>query len=128
MSRKKVLSVGQCGFDNSNISRMLQPFRVDIVTASSLDEAKEFVLNNHFELVLVNRVFDATGESGLTLIQELMDKKCSVPLMLVSNYEDAQAAALKLGAVPGFGKNTLNAPATKALLAEHLQSNEELES
>ena len=33
-----------------------------------------------------------------------------VPIMLVSNYEDAQQRAVEKGALPGFGKASLGQP------------------
>ena len=36
----------------------------------------------------------------------------NVPFMLISNYEDAQAQAVELGAVPGFGKSSINSSET----------------
>jgi len=43
-----------------------------------------------------------------------------VPVMLVSNFADAQAQAVESGALPGFGKAALNAPETLARLKEQL--------
>ena len=43
-----------------------------------------------------------------------------VPVMVVSNFEEAQTAAVASGAVQGFGKSALNADATIALLKEYL--------
>ncbi len=63
--------------------------------------------------MLVNRVFDADGSSGLDFIKTLKADAAltATPVMLVSNYEDAQAQAVAVGAVPGFGKATLGQPA-----------------
>jgi CheY-like chemotaxis protein len=65
-----------------------------------------------FALVLVNRVFDADGSSGLELIRTLKADEAlkAVPVMLVSNYDDAQAQAAEVGALPGFGKSALGRP------------------
>jgi hypothetical protein len=43
-----------------------------------------------------------------------------VPVMLVSNYEDAQREAVAAGAQPGFGKAALGQPQTLARLKEVL--------
>jgi len=40
--------------------------------------------------------------------------------MVVSNYQDAQTAAVEAGAVQGFGKSALNTDQTKELLAKYL--------
>ena len=41
-------------------------------------------------------------------------------MMLVSNYHDAQQAAVAVGAVPGFGKRELGTPKAAQLLREAL--------
>jgi hypothetical protein len=42
-------------------------------------------------------------------------------MMLVSNYPDAQAAAEKAGALPGFGKRDIGSPRVKELLRDALK-------
>jgi hypothetical protein len=41
-------------------------------------------------------------------------------VMLVSNHEDAQRAAVEAGAVPGFGKAALGHPAMLARMGNYL--------
>jgi hypothetical protein len=43
-----------------------------------------------------------------------------MPVMLVSNFEDAQQQAIKAGAERGFGKGALTAASTEELLKTHL--------
>lgn len=71
-----------------------------------------------FDLVLVNRVFDGDGTSGLALIGAIKadPELADVPVMLVSNYPEAQAEAKQLGALPGFGKGDLRAGRSVAAL------------
>ena len=114
MTLKKVLSAGQCGFDHNAISRTIQKaFDVEVVAADSLDEAMKELRKGSFALVLVNRVFDEDGSSGLELIERIKGDggSPSVPVMLVSNYEEAQSEAIRAGALPGFGKSALGHPA-----------------
>ena len=61
---------------------------------------------------LVNRVFDADSASGIDFIKQLKGEEAltQTPVMLVSNYEDAQQLAIEVGAVPGFGKAALGTP------------------
>jgi DNA-binding NtrC family response regulator len=68
-----------------------------------------------YDLVLVNRVFDAGGE-GLKFIEALKKSGNGVPVMLVSDYADAQAAAVAQGAVMGFGKSGLGMAEVGAML------------
>src|SRR5262245_4421151 len=110
MTAKRVLSVGQCRADHGGLAWSLRSeFEADVVAAATADEALRLLRANPFALVLVNRVFDHDGSSGLELIRRLKRDEAlrSVPVMLVSNYADAQAEAEKAGATPGFGKANL---------------------
>jgi CheY-like chemotaxis protein len=119
-TKPKVLNVGHCGFDHGNIGRVLEEeFGVEVDGASTADAALRAVRDGEFDLVLVNRVFDANGESGLDLIKRLQahEETRATPVMLVSNYPEAQEAAVAAGARPGFGKSALSAPETRERLA-----------
>ncbi|MEK6676516.1 MAG: response regulator [Planctomycetota bacterium] len=117
--KPRVLDVGQCDFDHGNISRMLSTdFGADVVRAGTGEEAFQAVREGRFDLVLINRVFDADGASGLDLIRRLQshDETKTTPLALVSNYSDAQDAAVALGAKRGFGKDALTRSETRDAL------------
>lgn len=104
---KRVLSVGQCSLDGPNIARQLKAtFDVSVVDAESADEAHEEVDARPFDLILINRILDATGEDGVQLLKQLR-QTTDAPAMLVSNYDDAQQRAVAAGAAQGFGKNNL---------------------
>jgi two-component system chemotaxis response regulator CheY len=110
MGGKRVLSVGQCGLDHGNISQTLRrAFGAEVVGAHGAAEMLDLLQTGPFALVLVNRVFDADGSSGLELIRRLRAEPslAEVPVMLVSNYQDAQQEAVAAGARPGFGKASL---------------------
>ncbi len=122
-NKPTVLDVGQCGFDHENISRMLSAgFSADVKQAATSEEAFGAVLAGHYDLVLVNRILDADGALGLDLIQRLQshEETRATPVALVSNYAEAQDAAVALGAKRGFGKDTLASPETRDLLASLL--------
>jgi CheY-like chemotaxis protein len=107
---KRVLSVGQCFADHSGITRVLRgSFAAEVVAADSARQALEQLRQETFALVLVNRVFDADGSSGLELIRTIKadEQLRALPVMLVSNYEDAQTEAVQAGALLGFGKAAL---------------------
>jgi hypothetical protein len=114
MSRtKRVLSVGQCFADHGSISRTITThFNAEIVKVDTADEALATLRDGGIDLVLVNRVFDADGGTGLGLIKHIKadERLTSVPTMLVSNYDQYQQEATKLGAMPGFGKASLGQP------------------
>ena len=115
-----VLDIGQCSFDHENISRMLsKEFSAHVVQAATGDEAFRAVRTGHYDLVLVNRIFDTDGTSGLDLIQRLQsdEETRTTPVMLVSNHAEAQDAAVTAGAKRGFGKDTLTNSETRDVLA-----------
>jgi CheY-like chemotaxis protein len=123
MSTPRVLDVGQCGYDHPRISALLRThFGAEVVQAHSASEALDHLRKGPFDLVLVNRVFDRTSEEGLDLIRKLKadPKSSAVPVMLVSNFPESQAEAVAAGAVPGFGKAALDAPATRERLEKAL--------
>jgi two-component system chemotaxis response regulator CheY len=113
MTAKRVLSVGQCGADHGGISWALrQAFGAEVEDAATQAEALELLRNERFALVLVNRVFDADGDSGVDLIRRVKADESlrAVPVLLVSNYAEAQREAVEAGAEPGFGKASLGRP------------------
>jgi CheY-like chemotaxis protein len=114
-STPQILSVGQCGFDQMMISDYLTDrFNAQVLEANGLDDVLEAMRSTPFDLVLVNRVLDRDGSSGLDLIRALKKdpETALVPAMLVSDHPDAQHAAGVLGASPGFGKAELHAMET----------------
>jgi CheY-like chemotaxis protein len=113
MPGKRVLSVGQCAADHAAIVRTLERhFQAEVVPADTGAEALARLREGGFDLVLVNRVGDGDGRYGLELIKQVQADEClrQVPVLLVSNYEDAQREAVQAGAKPGFGKAALGQP------------------
>jgi DNA-binding NarL/FixJ family response regulator len=113
MNPKRVLSVGQCWADHGSITRTLKKeFGAEVVGVDTGEAALEQIRQGGFALVLVNRVFDADGGPGMDLIRQVKSDPAlqSQPVMLVSNYEDAQEEAERIGAKPGFGKASLGRP------------------
>ncbi|HBE71551.1 MAG TPA: response regulator [Planctomycetaceae bacterium] len=112
---RKVLDVGNCGPDFSSIKRMLtQHFDVEVLQAHGADDALSTVKQHPIDLVLVNRKLDRDYSDGTDVIKQLKadPETQSVPVMLVTNYEEHQAAAIELGALMGFGKLSLQEPDT----------------
>ena len=81
-------------------------------------ETETLLQQNEYNLVLVNRILDRDGSSGIDLIKHLRQIPNCPPLMLVSNLPDAQAKAVAAGALQGFGKSTIHLPQ----VAEHLRA------
>lgn len=122
MSRK-VLDVGQCNPDHSQISAFLRrEFDVEIQRAHLFDEAVKLALDTPFDLILINRILDADGTAGMAILHELKSQPSTAetPVMIVSNFQDAQDTAVESGAVRGFGKAELEQNATKESLAKFL--------
>lgn len=123
MPGKRVLSIGQCAADHWAISRTLQlHFDADVTDVDSVTQALQQLNQQNFDLILVNRLLDSDGSSGLEVIRTLASEPGvpSTPIMLVSNYPDAQQQAVQIGAVPGFGKASLMQPAMLAAVKPFL--------
>lgn len=122
MSRR-VLSIGQCGFDQPALARMLtSQFDVEVEAAEKAPPAHA-LQQGKYDLVLVNRILDADGSSGLEVIQQMKSdpRTAEIPVMLVTNYAEYQQQAVDLGAALGFGKKSLAAADTVELLRRYLQ-------
>jgi DNA-binding response OmpR family regulator len=110
--------------DHGTISRYLQrEFGAKVVGTSYREGAEGEIQSDPFDLILVNRILDGDGTTGLELIREWKSKPdlANTPVMLVSNYPDAQKSAEALGALPGFGKASLGTSATRSKIAAVLE-------
>jgi response regulator RpfG family c-di-GMP phosphodiesterase len=111
---KRVLSIGQCAADHAALARVLVGlFAAEVLTADTINDGLAFLAQEGFDLILVNRLLDCNGTSGVEVIKQLKRDKVlgRIPVMLVSNYEEAQREAMREGAEPGFGKAALGQPA-----------------
>ena len=118
-----VLSVGQCGFDDSRLGRALAvEADAHMSRAGTAAEAKRMIGEQKYDLVLINRVIDGDGSSGVDLVAELAKTPGAPCSMLISDYADAQASAVANGAKPGFGKSALGTPEVGQLLRQALAS------
>jgi CheY-like chemotaxis protein len=120
---KRVLDVGQCPPDHAAIRRFVESAcGVEVVQTHHLDDTLDQLRSREFSLVLVNRKLDIDYSDGLDILRAIKSdpQLAAVPVMLVSNYPEAQQAAIEAGAVPGFGKAQLSDSATIDCLALHL--------
>jgi len=118
-----VLDVGQCNPDHSSISSLLtRNFDVNVQRAQSHQQAITMAKDLQPALILINRLYDADGSEGMKTLAAIKadDATAAIPVMIISNYADAQQAAVAAGAVQGFGKSSLNTPETTAVLSQHL--------
>lgn len=120
MSQKTVLSVGQCAPDHAALSQFLaQHFGVQILTADLPAETLEILRSRTVDLVLINRKLDVDYSEGMDILRAVKDdpELASTPIMIVSNFEDAQQAAVAAGAVYGIGKAELTSQAARDRVA-----------
>ncbi len=118
----RVLSIGNCAADNAALAGLIEGrFDAQLTPVAGHADARRVLQQEDWNLVLVNRVGDADGGSGLELIEWLVSARPEMPCMLLSNFPDAQAQAQAAGARPGFGKAALAAPETLASLEAVLQ-------
>jgi CheY-like chemotaxis protein len=112
---KRVLDVGQCSPDHYAIRRLLESrFGAVVVQAHGLDDALREMRREQVDLLLVNRKLDADYSDGMEILKAVKADTAlaAIPVMLVSNYADAQATAVAAGAIEGFGKAELSRSTT----------------
>lgn len=101
-TNRKVALVGHCGPDSFLLVHAIRSAVPGVEVIKNTEEKD--LWGSGAELLLVNRVLDGfyDDEKGLRIIEEAASK--GVPAMIISNYQEAQDAALAAGGVTGFGK------------------------
>jgi len=125
---KKVALVGHCGPDSSYLRMAVSKAGRDIqVLAADDDDELKQLLDGGVDLLLLNRQLDYgfSEHEGVALIRTLRAKYPRVKTMLVTNYPDAQAAAVQAGALPGFGKRELGSSRVPELIRAALSETTE---
>lgn len=120
---KKVVLIGHCGADSSYLRIAVGSADRSAQVVAADDEASlQRVLADGADLLLVNRVLDYgfAEDGGIELIGRLRRQHPQLRMILVSNYADAQQAAVAAGALPGFGKRELGTPKVAQLLRDVL--------
>src|SRR5687767_725451 len=118
---KKVVLVGHCGPDSSFLRMAVSSASRGITVAAADDQDElDTYLTKGVDLLLLNRElgwgFDQT--EGVEVIRSLRTRHPNLKMMLVSNYPEAQAAAVAVGALPGFGKREIGTPRVTQLLRD----------
>ena len=124
----RVLDVGNCGHDHGQISGMLQRnFGATTAVAATAEETLERLAREAFDLVLINRKLDHDYSDGIEILKRIKQdpQLAHLPVMLVTNFAEHQATAVAEGALYGFGKQELGAPATRERLAAVLSRTEQ---
>src|ERR1700678_2730956 len=117
--KKKVGLVGHCGPDSSYLRMTIGSIDRGVqILAADDDDSLSRLLGGGVSLLLFNRVLDFgfDEKEGIAIIRKLHKHDPNLKMMLVSNYPEAQAAAVAAGALPGFGKRDLGSPRVKELL------------
>jgi len=122
---KRIVDVGSCGYDHGMLQRYFSStFGSSIEQANHWQDLSCLREKGPIDLVLVNRLLDADGSSGLEIVSRIVadGRFAGTITMLVSNHESAQAEAIVRGAKRGFGKAILQEPEVEILLAAVLRS------
>ena len=106
----KVLITGQCGFDYRGLAHLIEACGGTPTAAHCAAETLAQLSSGSYALILVNRILAGDGSRGVDLIKKILTEQPAQPVMLVSDYPEAQAEAVACGALPGFGKSQLAAP------------------
>jgi two-component system, chemotaxis family, chemotaxis protein CheY len=114
-AKKVVGLVGHCVPDSSHLTITVTRAVPHTVVKRVTDEAgTQALLAAGVDLLLVNRAMEPgyADALGTDYIRRLRAAHPQVKLMLISNYPESQAEAIKDGALPGFGKSELTRPET----------------
>lgn len=119
----RVLDVGNCDPDHGLISGMLTGnFDVRVDRVMFVKDALARMRSVAYDLVLFNRLIFEDGSEGIDLLHAAKSDKAlkSTPIMMISNFADAQMKAVEAGAEPGFGKAAATSPETIVRLSKYL--------
>src|SRR5215207_9983805 len=124
---KKVVLVGHCGPDASYMRMVVAKASAGVTVAMADDSAElKLALDGGVDLVLLNRElgwgFDQ--QLGCDVIRAYRSAYPDTKFMVVSNYPEAQAAAVAAGGLPGFGKRELGQPRVLELLRDALTASD----
>ena len=119
---KNVLIVGHCDLDNPQITSLIEKnFSAKVTRLKLSKKAIEYLEEQNYDLVIINRIGAFDQESAIELITKIkQDGRFNVPLMMITNYKDQMDKAVEIGAVPGYGKDKLHDKETLELLSKYL--------
>lgn len=114
----RILDVGNCDPDHAAIKKMLGALPCVLDRVMHVEDALAALRTRSYALVLVNRLIFADGSDGLPLIERMQTDAVlrRIPVMMVSNFPEAQDRAVAAGAQRGFGKGALEDPRTIAMI------------
>ncbi|MFK8111990.1 MAG: response regulator [Rubripirellula sp.] len=121
--KKTVLDCGNCGPDFHSIRKMVsEEFDASVIQSHGVEDSLEILRSRAIALVTVNRKLDRDYSEGLEVVKAIKadPELSSIPVMLVTNYEEHQQTAIEAGCVMGFGKLAINDPETRERLEPFL--------
>lgn len=119
-SPARLLDVGNCDPDHGMIRRMLERhFDVRIDRVMFVDEAIDAMQQSRYDLVLVNRLIFDDSSPGIELHRRAKSDPTisDIPIMMISNFPEAQADSVAAGGISGFGKAAVDHSDTITKLA-----------
>ncbi|MGB7346687.1 MAG: response regulator [Pirellulaceae bacterium] len=120
---KLVVDCGNCGPDFNSIRKMVKTnFGASAVQTHGAEDTLAVLRERKVDLITVNRKLDRDYTDGMEVIKQIKAEPefNSVPVMLVTNYDEHQQTAIEAGCVRGFGKLSINDASTKELLDPYL--------
>ena len=121
---KNILLVGHCGPDSSYLRMAVKRAipDADILMADDARELTQTLTEKDVDLILFNRElgYGFDPDEGVEVNRALRPTHAATKMMLVSNYPDAQQAAVAAVALPGFGKRELGTARVTELLRDAL--------
>ena len=99
-----------------------QAFGASVLQSHGLDDTLAMLREQSIDLVTINRKLDQDYSDGLEIARAIKadPQLQAIPVMLITNYEEHQQAAIAIGCVRGFGKLALAAPSTRETLRPFL--------
>jgi CheY-like chemotaxis protein len=125
---KTLLDCGNCGPDFNAVRQMATAnFGASVLQSHAVEDTLQMLRTRQIDLVTVNRKLDRDYSDGLEVIKAIKADAeiASVPVMLVTNYEEHQQTAIEAGCVRGFGKLAINEPATREAVEPFLGDTQE---
>ena len=120
---KVLVDCGNCGPDFNAIRQMASSqFNATVLRTHGVGDTLKVLKERNVDLVMVNRKLDRDYSDGLEVVKQIKADPDvgSVPVMLVTNYEEHQLAAIDSGCERGFGKLAIGDAGTKELLEPFL--------
>ncbi|EGF25373.1 response regulator [Rhodopirellula baltica] len=120
---KTLVDCGNCGPDFNAIRQMVTShFDAAVLQTHGAEDTIELLKKREVDLVTVNRKLDRDYTDGLDVIKQIKSDPdlAKVPVMLVTNYDEHQEAAMNEGAERGFGKLEIGSDKTIEQLKPYL--------